>query len=106
MFSKIKNALIKGKRKLLTIAASSFMTFTALAVSASAAETGGGSVSSSGSGLAEIISTAGETLKNEFVTLVTTLVPVAIGIGIVGLGLYATIYLFKIAKKYFAAAAK
>lgn len=104
MFSKIKKALSKRKKKLLAIIMASFMTVTALAVSASAAESGVGT--SSGSGLEQIVSTAGETLKNEFVTLVSALVPVALGIGIVGLGLYACIYLFKIAKKYFAAAAK
>lgn len=104
MFSKIKNAFSKGKKKLITVIASSFMTVTALAVSASAESVGGGT--SSGSGLEQIVITAGETLKNEFVTLVNALVPVALGIGIVGLGLYACIYLFKIAKKYFAAAAK
>lgn len=104
MFSKIKNAFAKGKKKLLTVIASSFMTVTALAVSASAESSGGGAVSDSG--LEQIVNTAGATLKAEFVTLVSTLVPVAIGIGVVGLGLYACIYLFKIAKKYFAAAAK
>ena len=104
MFSKIKNAFSKGKKKLLTMVAASFMTVSALAVSASAAESGSGT--SSGSGLEQIVNTAGDTLKQEFTTLVSTLVPVAIGIGVVGLGLYACIYLFKIAKKYFAAAAK
>lgn len=104
MFSKIKNALTKGKKKLLTLVATSFMTVTALAVSASAES--GGSGTASGSGLEQIVNTAGATLKAEFTTLVSTLVPVAIGIGVVGLGLYACIYLFKIAKKYFAAAAK
>ncbi len=104
MFSKIKNALIKGKRKFLTMVSASAMAVSALAVSASAES--GGSGTASGSGLEQIVNTAGETLKSEFVTLVSTLVPVAIGIGVVGLGLYACIYLFKIAKKYFAAAAK
>lgn len=104
MFSKIKNAFAKGKKKLLTVIASSFMTVTALAVSASAESSGGGAASDSG--LEQIVNTAGATLKAEFVTLVSTLVPGAIGIGVVGLGLYACIYLFKIAKKYFAAAAK
>ncbi len=103
MFSKLKNALSKRKRKLVTIIMASLTTVAALAVSAFAAEGGSGT---SSSGLEQIVNTAGETLKNEFVTLVNALVPVALGIGVVGLGLYACIYLFKIAKKYFAAAAK
>ena len=104
MFSKLKKALSKRKKKLVAIIMASFTAVATLAVSASAAESSGGI--SSGSGLEQIVNTAGETLKNEFVTLVNALVPVALGIGIVGLGLYACIYLFKIAKKYFAAAAK
>ncbi len=97
MFSKIKNAFSKGKKKLLTMVAASFMTVTALAISASAEGSGGGT--ETGSGLEEIVNTAGATLKQEFTTLVSTLVPVAIGIGVVGLGLYACIYHFTIAKK-------
>lgn len=104
MFSKIKNFLGKGKKKLITVIASSFMTVTALAVSASAETTGG--ESTSGSGIEQVVKTAGDLLKAEFTSLVTSIVPVAIAIGIAGLGLYACIYLFKIAKKYFAAAAK
>lgn len=104
MFSKIKKALSKGKKKLIVMIMASFMTFTALAVSASAAEDGSGS--STGSSLEQVIGTAGETIKTEFTVLVNTLLPVAIGIGIVGLGMYAIIYLFKIAKKFFATAAK
>lgn len=104
MFSKLKKALSKRKKKLVAIIMASFTAVATLAVSASAAESSG--EISSGSGLEQIVKTAGETLKNEFVTLVNALVPVALGIGVVGLGLYACIYLFKIAKKYFAAAAK
>lgn len=104
MFSKIKNALIKGKRKLLTTVAASFMTVTALAVSASAAESGGGTTPA-GSGMAQIVNTAGTTLTAEFSNLVNALVPLLIGIALVGLGLYAVIYLFKMAKKFFAQAA-
>ena len=57
MFSKIKNAFAKGKKKLLTVIASSFMTVTALAVSASAESSGGGAASDSG--LEQIVNTAG-----------------------------------------------
>lgn len=60
---------------------------------------------SSGSNMSSIVNTAGTTLSEEFSNLVTALVPVLIGIALVGLGLYAVIYLFKMAKKFFAQAA-
>ena len=56
--------------------------------------------------LSSIVNTAGTTLKDQFIILVNTLVPVLIGIAVVGLGLYAVIYLFKMAKKFFAQASK
>ncbi len=100
MFSKIKNALIKGKKKLIAGIMASAMTVSALAVSASAAETTG-----SESGIASVVNTAGTSLTAEFSNLVNALVPLLIGIAMVGLGLYAVIYLFKMAKKFFAQAA-
>lgn len=56
--------------------------------------------------LSSIVNTAGTTLKDQFIILVNTLVPVLIGVAVVGLGLYAVIYLFKMAKKFFAQASK
>ena len=52
-----------------------------------------------------VITTTGATLKTEFTNLVSTLVPVITSIAVVGLTIYAIIYLFKMAKKLFAKAA-
>lgn len=60
---------------------------------------------SSSSDIESVVSSAGETLKSEFVTLVGVLVPILVGIAVVGLSLYAIIYLFKMAKKFFGEAA-
>lgn len=52
-----------------------------------------------------VITSTGATLKSEFTNLVSTLVPVITSIAVVGLTIYAIIYLFKMAKKLFAKAA-
>ncbi len=60
----------------------------------------------SANGIESVINSAGATLSEQFTVLVQTLVPVLMSIAVVGLGLYACIYLFKMAKKFFAAASK
>ena len=101
MFQKIKNAVLKkGKRVIagvMAVAASASI----LAVGAFAADTTEGS----GSNMATIVESAGTSLTAEFSNLVMALVPLLIGIAMVGLGLYAVIYLFKMAKKFFGQAA-
>ena len=95
--NKIKTFFGKFRKK---IAAVSVAAVSALAMSVSAfAEDGGSNV------MSEAISSAGDTLKSEFSTLVTTLVPTLVGIAIVGLGIYAVVILFKMAKSLFSKAA-
>lgn len=98
MLEKIKGAISKKAKRIAAAVTGALSTVSVLAVAASASE-------AESSSLESIVQTAGTTLKSEFVTLVSAVVPVAIGIGVVGLGLYACIYLFKVAKKYFGQAA-
>lgn len=99
MLEKIKKFFKRNLRKVGAAVVGAFAT-SLCAVSALAAET-----EESGSNMASIINSAGTTLTAEFSNLVTALVPLLIGIALVGLGLYAVIYLFKMAKKFFAQAA-
>ncbi len=89
----------KAKRVAALVSAGAI---TAIMTVCASAEDGATSASS---GMQSIINNAGATLKDEFTTLVSTLVPVLIGIAVVGLSLYACIYLFKMAKKFFSKAA-
>ena len=52
-----------------------------------------------------VITDAGSQLKTEFGNLVSTVVPVLIGIAVTGLVIYGVIYLFRMAKKLFSKAA-
>lgn len=65
---------------------------------AASAEDGSSSVTS-------VITNAGSQLTSEFTNLASTVAPILIGIGVVGLGIYAVVYLFKMAKKFFGKAA-
>lgn len=103
MLQKIKGFIGKCRKKAVAVLTGAFATCGVLAVSAFAAE--GETPTSTGNNISEIISSAGSSLSQEFSNLVTALVPVLIGIAMVGLGLYAVIYLFKMAKKFFAHAA-
>lgn len=102
MLEKIKKVLKRCGRKVSAVVIGVFAT-SLFAVSAFAAE---GSEGSSGSNMASIVNTAGETLQQEFTSMVNSLVPVLIAIAMVGLGMFAIIYLFKMAKKLFAKAAE
>ena len=93
---KIKSFFNRVKSKIVGIAVGSLAVLSVAAIAASAEPD-----TSAADGLKEVISTAGTTLSEQFTTLVQTLVPVLIGIAVVGLGLYACIYLFKMAKKFF-----
>ena len=98
MFEKIKSAISKKSKRVVAAVMGALSTVSVLAVAASAAE--------ESSDLQSVVQSAGTTIKAEFVTLVGTLVPILIGIAMVGLGLYAVIYLFKMAKKFFGQAAR
>lgn len=101
MFKLAKKLSSKAKRVILSIGTGVVAAAT-MAIGAFAEEPSAGAAQD----LSSIVNTAGTTLKDQFIILVNTLVPVLIGIAVVGLGLYAVIYLFKMAKKFFAQASK
>ncbi len=76
------------------------------AIVAATAAVAAGAEGEPATGIESVINSAGTTLSEQFTVLVNTLVPVLMSIAVVGLGLYACIYLFKMAKKFFAAASK
>lgn len=88
----------KSKAKLLMAAMTASLMVSAMSICASAEETGSTSMST-------IVADAGEQLTTEFTNLVGALVPVLIGIAVVGLGIYAVVTLFGLAKKFFKKAA-
>lgn len=100
MFFRIKNAILKKGKRIAAVLMSVFTAVSVFAVGAFAADSTEG-----GSNMAEIISSAGSTLQAEFLSLVKTLGPILITIAIAGLGMFAIIYLFKVAKKLFTNAA-
>ncbi len=102
MFKLAKKLSSKAKRVILSIGTGVVAAAT-MAIGAFAEEPAAGGTAQD---LSSIVNTAGTTLKDQFIILVNTLVPVLIGIAVVGLGLYAVIYLFKMAKKFFAQASK
>lgn len=102
MFKLAKKLSSKAKRVILSIGTGVVASAT-MAIGAFAADPATGTVQQD---LQTVVNTAGTTLKDQFIILVNTLVPVLIGIAVVGLGLYAVIYLFKMAKKFFAQASK
>lgn len=103
MIKLAKKLSSKAKRVLLSVGTGVLAAAT-MAIGAFAEEPAAGT--GTAQDLASIVNTAGSTLKDQFIILVNTLVPVLIGIAVVGLGLYAVIYLFKMAKKFFAQASK
>lgn len=101
MFKLAQKLSSKAKRVILSIGTGVVAAAT-MAIGAFAEEPAAGTAQD----LSSIVNTAGTTLKDQFTILVNTLVPVLIGVAVVGLGLYAVIYLFKMAKKFFAQASK
>lgn len=97
MLNKVKSLFGKSKRKLMAAALSAVTMVSLMSIGACAE---GATVDT-----ASIITSAGETLKNEFVLLVQTMVPLLISIGVVGLSLFAIVSLFNMAKKFFKKAA-
>lgn len=101
MFKAVKKLSSKAKRVIMSIGTGVLASAT-MAIGAFAEEPAAGATQD----IQSVVNTAGSTLKDQFIILVNTLVPVLIGIGVVGLGLYACIYLFKMAKKFFGQATK
>lgn len=99
---KIKSLLgkVKSKAKLLVSAMTAALMVSAMSICACAEET-----TSTSNSLETIIQSAGDTLIDQFTVLVAALVPVLVGIAVVGLGLYAIVTLFSMAKKFFKKAA-
>lgn len=101
MFKFISKISDKTKKIMLSVGTGVVATAT-MAIGAFAEDAGSGTAQD----LSSIVNTAGATLKDQFVMLVNSLVPVLMGIGVVGIGLYACIYLFKMAKSFFAKASQ
>lgn len=101
MFKLAKKLSSKAKRVILSIGTGVVAAAT-MAIGAFAEEPAAGTAQD----LSSIVNTAGSTLKDQFVLLVNSLVPVLMGIGVVGIGLYACIYLFKMAKSFFSKASQ
>ena len=101
MFKLAQKLSSKAKRVILSIGTGVVAAAT-MAIGAFAEEPAAGTAQD----LSSIVTTDGTTLNDQFKILVNTLVPVLIGVAVVGLGLYAVIYLFKMAKKFFAQASK
>nr|DAO98378.1 MAG TPA: hypothetical protein [Inoviridae sp.] len=102
MFKFISKISGKAKKIMLSVG-TGILAAATMAIGAFAEEPAAGTAQQD---LQTVVNTAGTTLKDQFIILVNTLVPVLIGIGVVGLGLYACIYLFKMAKKFFGQATK
>ena len=98
--NKIKSLFTKakGKAKLLVTSCVAAVTVCAMSICACAED-------ATSTDMSSIITSAGETLKQEFVILVQTLVPLLVSIGVVGLSVFAIVSLFSMAKKFFKKAA-
>lgn len=101
MFKFISKISGKAKKIMLSVGTGVVAAAT-MAIGAFAEEPAAGAAQD----LSSIVNTAGSTLKDQFVLLVNSLVPVLMGIGVVGIGLYACIYLFKMAKSFFSKASQ
>lgn len=92
---------IKTKAKSLVAVGSAALSCGALAIAAGAED-----VTSGGTGMSTAISTAADTITAEFTNMVSTLIPVLVGVAMVGLGMFAVYYMFGMCKKFFAKASK
>ena len=94
LFEKIKKI---GKRcKVAVIAGAVAVSSALVSVCASAATTEAG-----GFDMSKAMSDAGRSIQNQFGVLVTTLIPVMVGILVTGLAIYGIFTLVKVAKKIF-----
>lgn len=103
MFEKVKAFFGKfGKRSRAVIAsAMACLSACAMAAIASADETASEVVSEAGSSMESMLSDAGSQLTDSFGSLVTTMIPVIIGILGSGLVIFGIFTLVKLAKKIF-----
>lgn len=92
---------IKSKSRKISVLCMSALAVCALGICASAED----AVVTTSVDNSTVIADAGATLTTEFTNLVGSLVPVLIGIAVVGLGVFGVIYLFRMAKKFFSKAA-
>lgn len=97
----IKTLRDKVNTKVLGASTAGVVTVAASSIPAFAAEGG----SSGTSAVTTVIQEAGSTLITQFTELATAVIPVIISIAVVGLGIYAVVYLFNMAKKFFSKAA-
>lgn len=106
MFKKIGSALKRFGRK-AKIAASLMSVAAVTAITTVIASAAGETTSSTSSSFdfASVISDAGDTIQSTLLTLVNTLAPTLVTISVSGLGIYAIIMLFTLAKKLFKKAA-
>lgn len=104
MFKKFGGALKRlGRKAKIAATLMSVATVTAITtVIASAEETG---TTASTFDFSSVISSAGNTIQSTLLTLVNTLAPTLVTISVSGLGIYAIIMLFTLAKKLFKKAA-
>lgn len=89
----------KRKAKAIIVSCTSVLTVAALSITACAEEAAGSNT------LVDIVTTAGNSLSEQFAQFVQALIPVLLAIAFSGLGLFAIVYLFKMAKAFFAKAA-
>ena len=101
--NKIKSLCTKVKNKSRYLAA--FMAVSAVSAISSICACAEETTGTTTSDMQSIITSAGDTLKEEFTLLVQTMVPLLVSIGVVGLSVFAIVSLFNMAKKFFKKAA-
>lgn len=94
MIKKLRTMLKKGK--VLAAAALIAVSSAVCSVAASAED-----VASTGFDFSQAMTDAGTSIQNQFGVLVTTLIPVVVGIMITGLAIFGVFTLIKLAKKIF-----
>lgn len=105
MFKKFGGALKRlGRKAKIAATLMSVATVTAITTVIASAEEPTTTVGSTYS-LSSVISDAAASIKDTLTTLVSTLAPVLVSVSVSGLGIYAIIMLFTLAKKLFKKAA-
>lgn len=104
MFKKFGGALKRLGRK-AKIAASLMSVAAVTAITTIVASAEDTVTTGSGSDISSVINTASASIKETLTTLVSTLAPVLVSVSVSGLGIYAVIMLFTLAKKLFKKAA-
>lgn len=103
MFERFKSFVGRiGKKAKYGVALVSMAVSSAIMTVAASAEDATQTAQSS---ITTIISDAGTELINQFTLLATAVIPIIISIAVVGLGVYAVVYLFRMGKQFFSKAA-